>query len=510
MKTGLKKISMTICITLGFSLTAMGCQIVSPPVEQQPVSTKPTQGIGVAEQSATAEMTGEAQQSSPIPAETPTPQEEAFLPQYKIKAVLNDYQKKVQVQEDITFFNPAKKELDALALIMEPNLYYHGLEIDRLLVDQEDYTGTYSINKNRIDISLPQAIAQSAQVQVHLEFILTLPEIPPPSDTQKPQVYGFTDRQTNLVDWFAYIPPYDDVQGWLIHEPTYFGEYDVYPAADFEIDFSIENYSQAEVVAASVSGASDGDNYHYVLESGRNFAISVSPYYSVAEQVVGDTRIIAYTFPADLAAGNQVLSNTAEAYGVYSQKFGSLNRKSLSVVEADFLDGMEYQGLYFLSRGFYNLFDGTVKGYLTMIAVHETSHQWWYASVANDQAEQPWLDEAMATYSELVYYDALHPDLVDWWWGYRVNYYSPTGVIDRPVYDYGSFTAYRNAVYLDGAKFLQAIRDTMGDEAFFQSLQDYQRNYNGKIATQADLLSVFKAHSSVDLAPVLAQYFANP
>ncbi|HNU09547.1 MAG TPA: citrate/2-methylcitrate synthase, partial [Pyrinomonadaceae bacterium] len=30
-----------------------------------------------------------------------------------------------------------------------------------------------------------------------------------------------------------------------------------------------------------------------------------------------------------------------------------------------------------------------------------------------------WLDEALATYSEVIYYESIYPDLVSWWWGYR-------------------------------------------------------------------------------------------
>ena len=40
---------------------------------------------------------------------------------------------------------------------------------------------------------------------------------------------------------------------------------------------------------------------------------------------------------------------------------------------------MEYDGLFFLSNGFYNLYDGTSSSYLVTLAAHETAHQWWFA-----------------------------------------------------------------------------------------------------------------------------------
>ena len=34
---------------------------------------------------------------------------------------------------------------------------------------------------------------------------------------------------------------------------------------------------------------------------------------------------------------------------------------------------------------------------------HETAHQWFYSLVGNDQALDPWLDEALATWAQAVF-----------------------------------------------------------------------------------------------------------
>jgi aminopeptidase N len=176
-------------------------------------------------------------------------------------------------------------------------------------------------------------------------------------------------------------------------------------------------------------------------------------------------------------------------------------------VEADFLDGMEYDGLYFLSKGFYNLYDGSPQGYLTMIAVHETAHQWWYTKVANDQALEPWLDEALCTYSELIFYENLYPELADWWWEYRVNYYQPSGKIDLTIYDYAGFTPYRDAAYLQGAKFLHQLRAQLGDEQFFTFLHTYASMYNGKISSTAFFWQLAGRIAKNDLTDLMDEFF---
>jgi aminopeptidase N len=229
----------------------------------------------------------------------------------------------------------------------------------------------------------------------------------------------------------------------------------------------------------------------------------------------GDITIYSYSFPYDKSAAEEVLQNTADALQLFSQLIMPYPHSTLSVVEADFLDGMEYDGLYFLSHGFYNLYDGTPKGYLTFIAAHETAHQWWYGLVGNDQALEPWLDEAMCTYMEHIFYENIYADyppgsgqsLVDWWWYYRINFYEPTGWVDGTIYDFNQFRPYRDAVYLNGAKFLDDLRILIGDEAFYAFLRDYAEQEKLNVATATDFFAILRAHTNQDLDELLAQYF---
>ena len=181
------------------------------------------------------------------------------------------------------------------------------------------------------------------------------------------------------------------------------------------------------------------------------------------------------------------------------------------MVQADFNHGMEYEGLYFQSRGFFDTYNGSEQSYLVTIAAHETAHQWWYGQVANDQALEPWLDEALCTFSELIYYEKLYPDSVDWWWTTRVNYYEPSGVINRSIYDYSEYTdqylAYRNATYLQGAKFLDDLRKVMGDETFFVFLREYAGQYKNQITTGEDFFSLLNSYLDLNSLVWLPSYF---
>jgi hypothetical protein len=362
-----------------------------------------------------------------------------------------------------------------------------------------------------MEISLPDALAPGAEVKVSLNYTLILPEIiqGDPNDV-RPRIFGYSTRQTNLTNWYPFIVPYVPGTGWVLHDPWYFGEHLVYDAADYIVNLNFTDPASAPIVASSGDETKTESGFTYTLEGGRAFVLSASDQFKVQEQDAGGVKVRSYYYPLNEAAGLAVLQATAQAVQIYSQEFGTYPHSTLAAVQADFNDGMEYSGLYFLSRDFYNLYDSTPKNYLTIVGVHETAHQWWFDRVANDQAIQPWLDEALSTYSEHVFYENAYPDLVDWWWSYRVDYYQPQGMVDISVYDGGGFRPYTNAVYLRGAHFLQDLRTRIGDEAFFGFLQDYGAQYAGRIAVDSNFFEVLRQHSSEDISDLVSQYFGKP
>jgi aminopeptidase N len=229
----------------------------------------------------------------------------------------------------------------------------------------------------------------------------------------------------------------------LAHPPSYYGENLVFDLADFEVNLRFVDGRTDLIVAASAAGVQDGEWLRYQQTAARTFALSIGHEYLVESAQAGATTVTSYYFQFNEAAGKRALQTTVEALELYSQLFGPYPHDTLAVVEADFYDGMEYDGLYFLSRAFYNLHKGEPGDYLVAIAAHETAHQWWYGLIGNDQANEPWLDEALCTYTERLYYEHYYPEAVDWWWQYRIKYYHPSGWVDTSVYNQqGAFQTY--------------------------------------------------------------------
>ena len=445
--------------------------------------------------------------ASPTANPLPTPPR----PQYMLYAVFDFDVHYLTVEQTILYPNQTGESLTSVLLAVEPNYWPGCFVLDSLIVNGQPSTA-HTLDGQRLEIALPQSLAPGATFSLGFKYQLFLPPIDLDRDPNfvRPQIFGYTARQTNLVHWYPFIVPYVLGQGWLLYEPWAYGEHLVYDVADFEVNLRFTDPVSAPVVAASGPAERNGEWMRYRLENGRTFALSASREYQVSSQTAGSVTVYSYYYPFFEYAGKAVLQASAQAVQIYSERFGPYPHTILNAIQADFADGMEYSGLYFLSHDFYNQYNYTPQNYLTIITVHETAHQWWFELVASDQTLEPWLDEALCTYSEHVFYEQAYPDLLGWWWGYRVDFYQPTGWVDVRVDAAGGYEPYRQAVYLRGAKFLEALRLRVGDKAFFAFMKDYATQYAFRRATADDFFALLRQHTSVDFSDIVQQYLRNP
>lgn len=490
--------------------------------EESPIAS-PTAVASASPSTSAAETTTEGPSpdasSSPIPSEllaqtgqpsapAPTPDPQPSKTQYSLTAELNYGTHLLSVREKISFTNPVPEEIPDLALIVEPSRYPAVFHLKSLAWGNGTPVDNFAQEIGYLRIPLRKPLQPGESLDLTIEYELNLPS-PDPAFYGRPVPFGYTSSQTNLVDWYPFLPPYRQGQGWWTNQAGPFGEHLVYETADFKVDLRLLDERSDLIIAASAPATLEDGWYHYLYPASRNFVWSVSHLYQVETRQAGPVTVKAYTFPVHGPAGAAALQATVEALELNAELLGPYRRELLSLVEADFLDGMEYDGLYFLSKGFYNLYGGTPGEYLTAIAAHETTHQWWYAQVGNDQAIEPWLDEALSTYGERLYYERFHPEALEWWWEYRINYYEPKGWVDGTIYNPEGFRAYRDAIYLNGALFLEDLRTRVGDTDFFAFLADYAQSNAGRIATADDFFSLLDEQTEADITDLLGKYFSK-
>jgi len=447
---------------------------------------------------------------TPLPTETATPfptlAPELERPQYLIDLQLNYSKKAAVVNETVTYPNWTGETLTNLVLAVEPNLWSGGFNLRSLAVDDRPVTDyTLENLSQRLEIQLPEPLPPSRTITIDMTYGLILPEMQAYTDPNevRPQIYGYSERQTNLVDWYPFVVPYVPGAGWLLHNPWFYGEHLVYGPADFDVTITFTDGSDPLIAASGeeVESITAGSR-RFVLEAGRTL-------FNVAMQKADGVTVYSYYFTYYEDAGKALLRTTLEALQVYIERFGPYRHKTLTAVQGDFNDGMEFSAFYFISRDYFNLYDGTPRNYLVTIGAHETAHQWWFDAVANDQALEPWLDEALATYSEHLYYETVHPDDVSWWWGYRYFEFQKAGFVDTPIYEGGGQRPYWDKVYLTGARFLEDLRKRTGDETFFAFLRDYYARYTSRRAAATDFFQVLRENTAVDISDLMTRYFQN-
>jgi Peptidase family M1 domain len=460
---------------------------LTPPPTDTPIPPSPTETVPV------------SLSDTPLsPSPTVIPAERT---RYAITAYLDYTAHAVSVGEAITYPNLTGTTLGSLVLSVEPNLWRGGFVLDSLSVDGQAAYG-YTLTAGRLEIPLPAPLPPNGTVVLSISYRLTLPY------AGTVNIYGYNGLQANLLDWYPFVVPYDPAQGWLYHDPSTVGEHLVYDVADFDVTLQLNDYSLVAAASAPAEWTSAG--WHYRL-AGRTFVLSVSNAYQVESTAAGPIVVTSYYFGNDSGAGSALLQQVAKAVVTYGAYFAPYPYQSLSIVEAAvYPDGMEADGMFFLGRKFYEQYDGTVRNNLTTIGVHEAAHMWWFGLVGNDQAMEPWLDEAMAAYSEHIFYENNYPAYVNWWWGFRVNNYNPAGWVDNNIYNAGAFRTYVNSVYLNGANFMDALRLRIGDDAFLAFLHDYAVQMAGRRATADDFFRILRQHTAVDFSDIESEYFQYP
>jgi len=465
--------------------------------KSQPSSTPgPVESTSTLSASATPQAT--ATLVPPPPMENPV---------YTLSLQLDYAQKQAVVEETIKYQNQSGEEMSNLVLAVEPNLWGNCFGLTAIRLDDQ-ITTAYSLHGQRLE--LEYTLPPMQIVTISISYTLAIPQIDVNDKAAiiRTQVFGYTARQLNLVDWYPFVVPYVVDQGWLLNEPATYGEHLAYDTATFDVTVDLTGQI-TPIIAASGAETPSGQSKHFQLSRGRSFALSFSPDYLIKSQEVDGVTVYSYYFPASALGGQAALDATVRAMQIFAQDFGPYPHATLSIVQEETAFSMEYDGLYFLERPLYYGYSGADTDFLPTIAAHETAHQWWFGLVGTDQANQPWLDEALATYSERFFNESFSLQKAVWWYLARISLAEDSNCpVDISIYGFYDFNCfYTESVYMRGALFMQALRDRIGDPAFMVFLKDFATQFAFKRASATDFFTVLRQHTDADLTDIIAKFF---
>lgn len=418
--------------------------------------------------------------------------------QYRLEVDLDYPARQLHVKQSLQYINQTGLPLPDLLMVVDAARYPGAFQLESLSWDQDAPILAHRLDGRLLRFEFTHPLMPGEVIQLEFTFTLDLPAQASP--------FGYTARQLNLADWYPIVPPFVESEGWLAPPPHLFGEHQVYDLADYDV--LIRSPEPGLVLAApgDVKPSSDGLRYH--LETARHFVWSASLEYLTLEKILGERTLQAFIFPEHRLAGESAVETMAQALPLFEELYGPYPRQSLVMIEADFYDGYEADGAFFLDQVYFLDPFRAPENLLTTLVAHETAHQWFYASIGSDQANQPWLDEALCTYSELIFYENVYPDSAGWWWEFRVQRLNPAGLVDAPIYDFEDIQLYINAVYLRGASFLHDLRALIGDQAFFSLLNAYAERGRYSYVTTGDFFSLVDEHTTLDYSYLLDLYFS--
>jgi hypothetical protein len=437
---------------------------------------------------------------------TPSTSSQGSFPDHRTRYYLDvnlDYDaKKVSVDQTISYTNNTGDTISLLPLQVPPAYQAGVFLLTDLQIDQIQPEVKSEFKGALIHLEFDPPLEPDQQIEINLNYQLF--------PTQGWGAFGYTQRQLLLADWYPMVPPHRDEPGWVIRPPGQVGEHLAYPLSDFHLNLCLAPTQQPLILAVSTPLIKQtGECYQYQAQQVRNISLAISSDYHVATAESDQVTVLAYTFQEHADLGQRAADLVVQSWATFTDLFGDNQRNFISIVEADIFDGLETDGLIYLSEWYYQTADPTPRNLFELLVVHETAHQWFYGYIHNDQALEPWLDEALATYSEVLFYEMHHPQLVDWWWDFRVAAYAPEGMVNASIYDFNHFRPYINAVYLRGATFLQALRDEIGDPAFFEALSLYAQleGESDYWRTADDFIDIFWWGSDADLTPIFSAFF---
>lgn len=398
--------------------------------------------------------------------------------------------------EAIIYSNQTMYALESIPLVIPETVNISSVNVNGKIIQSMPATV-----KNSIVISLDEKLLKGEIIELNITYTMRIPK------TQG--ALGWTENQINFTDFYPVIPPFKDGEGWLINMPGNVGEHMAYELSDFNLIFSTNLTVDFELFGNAHSEKNQ-DKYLINASNYRNLVLSVCTACVRSEYDYGNFKVLGSFVPEDKSKGDEAMAIIGQSILYFSDLFGvAYPHDEITIVESNFPDGMEYDGLFFLSKDYFDQYIEGFQNYFSILNIHETAHQWWYGIVGNDQANEPWLDEALSTYSELLFLEEFFPDLTTWWWDYRVFSYRPEGFVSSTIDEFDNDRSYINAIYLRGALYLNDLRSNLSNELFMSRLKDYAHKFNGKISDSNGFESVFLVDMTPEIVYIKENYFGN-
>lgn len=239
-------------------------------------------------------------------------------------------------------------------------------------------------------------------------------------------------------------------------------------------------------------------------------AFAVAPFVLLEREYSGIPAQIACV-ASDSNNVNSTFVNMQSCVDLFLDKFGPyrFNRIGYSVVP--FNGGaMEHATSIHIGKVF---IDGSLT-YETLWA-HELAHMWWGDNVTCTTAEDMWLNEGWASYSEALFTEEVYGEeaYMNWFRPLHRQMLQFAHIEDGDYYamnDIPHSATYGSHVYEKGPLMCHSLRGYMGDSLFFQACRAFQDSLEFGNASSVDMMNIFSSSSGLDMTGFFEGWILEP
>ena len=435
---------------------------------------------------------------------------------YQLALTLSESSSNYSGTETLTFNNYTGMSLNEIVLRVFPNaqnIYNGKMSIQSARMGEEDLSFEYFLSdQTGLRIHLNHPLLPENIARINLEFNIEIPQ-----DFDSDRSYGILNQSTNghiinLANWYPILAVFENGE-WQANPVLMGGDAVTSQTALFKVAITAPETWQIASTGTQIQQIDEQDLSKHIFVSGpvRDFMVVASPSFDKSQVQVGDIAVIQWGASNTKSGWDTALEDARSALTYYEDTFGPYPFNELDIVATALQNasGVEYPGLVLIIDGVYQSTDRL--DFLDLVIAHEIAHQWWYSIIGNDVLQDPWQDEALATYSSLMYLKTTSPgnDYVGRYQS-QVSEYdksNPGQSIGQPLSAFQSrLSEYGLVVYLKGALFFDAVRSQIGDEAFVQALKTYYRDNKFQLVRPDNLLNSFTQACGCSLAKVEQDY----
>lgn len=358
---------------------------------------------------------------------------------------------------------------------------------------------------------------------------------------------------------------------WVDQAPEGLGDVAYAVMSDYEVSFNVPQSVQIAATGNAVHGVTTSPGRKtevFRADNARDFAILMSEDWQKKSKTfdVGGrpVQVEAFTLKKDAAKTDQAIDYAGRALQIYSKRFGPYLYDNFKVVQGPIrggAGGMEFTGLTSIASMLYgdwgkelgqlagllggggnlggllggdeaanpqgqqpenpaaDMLNGILGGQKDMMEsvfemtiAHEVAHQWWAIGVGSDSQRAPFVDESLANYTAILYFEDRYgkeraQQMLDTHLKQTYAMGRMMGGPDRPANlrtsAYAGNIQYGAVVYGKGALFYDALRRSVGDAAFFDALRAYYARYHNGLAGPRDFLSIVNVKAPRANTPAL-------